>query len=250
MKLSFLCVISVRKISVASKRYDLFTTLQGSASATRGAYALVNVVYEQGQVDQQRNPLEVDEEQERENSMRRHLRDNELHRSATCRLVFITHLVQLGAQVERVDVVRLEIGVHDDLDRVRDRYALSPHYARRTPSGKVARPPQGSKTKRANLDTVSVLRAGQHAQQHSPSPCICNQEQRNGSACPTRRTLHVLRLLSLRQARYTSCTLNREQARQRGDLETGLCNILLYAPWLKPHRGIIMYGQAAEAGTC
>ena len=75
-KLSFLWLMSVRKISVASSKYLLVTTLW--VSWLCGRHVLVDGVCDKRDIDNERDPLPGHKEQRGEEGMRTHLWERKL----------------------------------------------------------------------------------------------------------------------------------------------------------------------------
>ena len=116
MKDSFLCTFSLRKISVASRRCWFSKILCddhhiSSSSISQahhvsnicvgcgGLYVLLPIPSDQRQIQQQRQPIPVDQEERRQERVHAGLGDN-VH-------------VEAVAQVDGVEVVALEVAVHD-----------------------------------------------------------------------------------------------------------------------------------------
>lgn len=74
-------------------------------------HALVGIVRHERHIQCKRNPLTCKQEENGEEGLRAHLGQRELWSARTC----ATHVVQLRAQVNGVNVVRLEVRVQDDL---------------------------------------------------------------------------------------------------------------------------------------
>lgn len=82
---------------------------------------LVSVKKYQWKVEEERGPLARDEEKYREEGMSKVFRENELRASVSLQSIYdiqrrSTHLIQLVAEVNRVDIIALQIREHDNLN--------------------------------------------------------------------------------------------------------------------------------------